>query len=73
MHRSSITRCFILAAVAVLFLCFSCWGDSAPKNVILLIGDGMGIGAITAARCSGPGRDGRLALDTMPVTGLVLT
>ena len=45
----------------------------APRNVILLIGDGMGIGAIAAGRCGGPGRDGRLAVDTMPVTGFSIT
>jgi len=47
-------------------------GES-PKNIIFIIGDGMGIGAITAARCIGPGENGGLTLDGMPVTGLVKT
>lgn len=33
----------------------------------------MGIGAITAARCAGPGADGRLLFDDMPVTGFAKT
>jgi len=56
-----------------LVLAAACPGSAGPRNIILLIGDGMGIGHITAARCAGPGRDGRLAIDTMPVTGLALT
>ena len=49
----------------------SCIANQAPKNIILLIGDGMGIGAITAARCAGPGYNGKLTMDTFPVIGLV--
>jgi hypothetical protein len=39
---------------------------ATPRNVIVLIGDGMGIGPIMATRIAegGPGR--RLAMDTMP-------
>jgi alkaline phosphatase len=33
----------------------------------------MGIGVITAARCAGPGVDGALAMDSMPVVGLIKT
>ncbi|NLL43498.1 MAG: alkaline phosphatase [Firmicutes bacterium] len=46
-------------------------GEAASvKNVILLIGDGMGINHITAARISGEkGAYSRLNLDTMPYTG----
>lgn len=33
----------------------------------------MGIGPVTAARCAGPGVSGKLAMDTMPVTGFALT
>ncbi len=43
------------------------------KNIILYIGDGMGISEITAARIKLHGANGRLALDGMPVTGLVKT
>lgn len=58
----------------VLLLAASCClASSTPKNIILLIGDGMGMGAITAARCRDLGPDGRLVMDSMPVTGLALT
>ena len=48
------------------------------KNVILLLGDGMGIAVRTAARVLSRGyrqgkADGRLAMDTMEATGLVMT
>lgn len=60
--------------LALLALCVSvCAAEQAPRNVILLMGDGMGIGHVTAARIAGPGPDGKLAMDTMPYTGFVLT
>lgn len=43
------------------------------KNVILLIGDGMGIAQITAARIRAVGPGGMLNMDRMPVTGFVRT
>ena len=48
------------------------------KNVILLLGDGMGAAVRTAARALSRGYtngkpDGRLAMDTMESTGLVMT
>ena len=43
-------------------------GGSA-RNVILLIGDGMGDSEITIARNYQVGADGRLAMDTLPMTG----
>jgi alkaline phosphatase len=42
---------------------------AAPRNVILMIGDGMGFGQINLARLSPGG--GALRVDTMPVVGLV--
>ncbi len=50
----------------------------AVKNVILLLGDGMGLAVRTAARALSRGytsgkADGRLAMDTMEATGLVMT
>lgn len=59
------------------------WQQSNPKtppvrNVILLLGDGMGAAVRTAARALSRGytngkADGRLAMDTMEATGLVMT
>ncbi len=48
-------------------------GGDGPKNVILFIGDGMGVSQVTLARLVDRGPDGRLALDEMPVTGLAKT
>ena len=70
---SKTSRRFALMALLLAVLGSSCVAGGAPKSIILLIGDGMGIGHITAARCAGPGRDGRLAIDTMPFTGLAIT
>jgi alkaline phosphatase len=43
------------------------------KNVILLIGDGMGLNQITAARIKGAGLDGKLYMEKMPITGIART
>jgi alkaline phosphatase len=43
------------------------------RNVILLIGDGMGDSEITSARNYARGAAGRLALDTLPLTGSYTT
>ena len=43
------------------------------KNIIFLIGDGMGDSEITLARNYYVGAAGRLALDTLPLTGAVTT
>lgn len=69
--RTCTTR--ILAIAILILLAVSASASDRPRNVILFIGDGMGIGAITAARCTGPGENGKLTLDTMPITGLAKT
>lgn len=43
------------------------------RNVILLIGDGMGDSEITIARNYQVGADGRLAMDRLPLTGAYTT
>lgn len=43
------------------------------KNVIMMIGDGMGLSHITAARISKGSPDAELYLDLMPITGLART
>lgn len=70
--RSSVRR-RTLVLLLLLFSIFAIEARPRARNVILIIGDGMGIGAVTAARCAGPGAKGQLVLDTMPVTGLVKT
>ncbi|MBJ6641442.1 alkaline phosphatase [Streptomyces sp. DHE7-1] len=47
--------------------------DGKAKNVILLIGDGMGDSEITLARDYTVGADGRLAMDKFPLTGAYTT
>lgn len=46
---------------------------SSPKNIILLIGDGMGFAHIDASRIWKHGPDGKLALDDLPSWGVVTT
>ena len=47
--------------------------NNLARNVILLIGDGMGDSEITIARNYEVGADGRLVMDTFPFTGAVTT
>ncbi len=44
-----------------------------PKNVILLIGDGMGDSEITLARYYGVGAEGTLNMETLPFAGELIT
>jgi alkaline phosphatase len=48
-------------------------GGLRPRNVILMIGDGMGIGQFSAASAMLHGPSGGLVVETAPVTGLVRT
>jgi len=45
----------------------------AAKNVILVIGDGMGFNQVAAARIYNGGQNGRLHLDRLPYTAIVNT
>jgi len=44
-------------------------GDAIPKNIILFIGDGMGLSQVTAGKIA----KGALEMERCPVTGLVTT
>ncbi len=48
-------------------------GGDRPRNVILLIGDGMGFNHVALARYRAVGPDGRLYMERMPVTGHMRT
>lgn len=63
----------VCSAILVFLLAASCLSAQPPQNIILMIGDGMGVGHISAARVAAAGSDGRLAMDTMPFTGLIVT
>lgn len=47
--------------------------ETRPRNVILMIGDGMGIGQLSAASAILHGPDGALAVESAPVSCLVRT
>lgn len=47
--------------------------EQGIKNVILFIGDGMGLSHIAAARMKSGGVEGMLNMERMPVTGLLYT
>lgn len=46
-------------------------GEGKVKNVILMIGDGMGLAHVNATRFYALGPDGRLHMERMPVTGFM--
>lgn len=71
-------------AAAVLVSSLVIWGATVaaggndptargPRNVILLLGDGMGDSEITMARNYWKGAGGKLAMDTLPATGAYTT
>lgn len=65
------TLIVLLAAISLVFALDP--ASSAVRNVILCIGDGMGLAHITAARIRTLGPAGRLTIESMPITGLVTT
>jgi len=67
----------VLAAFAILGIV---WASTAPaqqakqpKNVILLIGDGMGVGQIEAAGIFANGKTGSLFMESLPFSAQVVT
>jgi len=65
----------MLAGFSVLLT--GCFNNSdattTPKNVIFLLGDGMGITTLTAARIYKVGESGDLSIDTLPETAFIRT
>lgn len=49
------------------------WQTNAVKNVIFMIGDGMGLGHIWLSQVMAVGPSGRLYLEGLPVSGIVTT
>lgn len=64
---------FVIAFASFVFGCGDGASDAKAKNVILLIGDGMGAEHRKAARWISVGDTGRLAMDDMPVVGMLKT
>ena len=63
----------LCVAVALTAVMGQTSGQVATRNVILFIGDGMGDSEITAARNYAVGAAGRLAMDSLPMTGAYTT
>ena len=69
-------RRFYLTVFLSLLLCASCWSAPTERkvdNIILCIGDGMGLGQVAFARMKSAGLDGKLQTEQMPVTGIMRT
>lgn len=64
------TKAFTILVIALIFTS-GAFAQRIPKNIILLIGDGMGIGIISAARYVVDGN--KLAMDSCPYTGFSIT
>ncbi|NMA47991.1 MAG: alkaline phosphatase [Lentisphaerae bacterium] len=47
--------------------------DATPKNIVLVIGDGMGLGSLTLASLHAHGAPYKLAMESLPVSGLCTT
>ncbi len=73
--RASLRCCALLATIIlVATLTLGCahttpWQTGTPKNVILMIGDGMGVAQVTGALVEGGG----LNMQRLPVGGMVTT
>jgi len=73
----------VLLSALVVAASAACGGEEEPsdarvdlstaRSVILLIGDGMGSPHRTAARLYSVGREGQLAMDTLPIAGMART
>ncbi len=60
-------------AVVLFLLAQPGWAGQRPKNIILLIGDGMGVGQVTLARLAAQADGKTLIMDTMKTAALVQT
>lgn len=59
----------LLATLVCLSACLLSARADSPRNVIFMIGDGMGVAQVTAARTV----KGKLAMEQLPVGGLLVT
>ncbi len=65
------SRRFVIIFLCLLLVAACVQAAPAPKNIILLIGDGMGVGPISCARAAAA--PDQLAMDEFPVTGFAIT
>ena len=73
MLKKSKKLVFIISLFLLLSLSLTAAVQAEAKNVILLVGDGMGIGQIDMARYFEGGKDHELELMKMPETGIMMT
>lgn len=59
--------------ILILLLVLPCLGAQAPRNVILMIGDGMGPAQVSLARLSLESSSPALFMDSMPYAAYVMT
>jgi alkaline phosphatase len=59
----------LIPVLVVSFVCVFAHGAEAPKNIILMIGDGMGAAHLTGGKIA----KGSLSIERMPVGGMVAT
>ena len=73
MNRKSLTTAAITLGILAVLIFTNCSlhprNRVIPRNIILFIGDGMGVSHITAARIT----TGRLAMDRFKIVGLITT
>ncbi len=62
-----------LTTLALVCVALGLQAQTAPKNVIFFLGDGMGPATVTAARIYKVGEAGTLTMDTLPRTAKVKT
>ncbi len=65
-------RTILLALIALVLLTSASWA-ATPKNVILMIGDGMGLATVTLARLSLAAPSTSLSMDSMKYTGFAMS
>jgi alkaline phosphatase len=71
--RKKLQYTLFIFALIILFTFQVLAEDKPVKNLVIMIGDGMGIEQITAARVAFGGHEGRLNLDEIRYTGFAIT
>jgi len=66
-------RLILISLFVLILACAPAWAGQAPKNVILMIGDGMGLAQVTLARLSLDESSRPLDMDSMRCAGFVKT
>jgi len=62
-----------IALGLVIWAWWGCAEDGQPKNLVLIIGDGMGFSSIDTVSLILHGPSGRLVMEDMPITGMMKT